>query len=378
MPPVIASLTTMAWPNRESREKGGWYAASLPVKREARWVHARRVRLWIASMCAGATFLVSLAAPIAPALAYVGPVASSASSPGAAHASPALLASPSPTSPAAPASPPSFEKKKAAAAAFNRGEKAYAAKDFKGAGAAFEEAFDHVPHPSALWNAARAWNRAGELPRAANLYARYLSEAPPDAPDRKNATTSLDKLTPKLGKLNINAPGADKVEVDDEVALGKSVYVTPGTHVVRARTKDKVIQRVQSVEAGGVASVALVEDAVSVPIDATAKEPDRGKPLPPAVVIGGGAATAVALGITIGLGVDTLNAKSTYDAAQTQENLDAGRAKQTRTNVLLGVTLGLAALTGAAAIFLVDWGGSSKGAAKVGAGLGSVHLLGSF
>jgi hypothetical protein len=326
-------------------------------------------------MCAGGALLAALTAPIAPALAM--PAASNVSAPGTTIASAALLASPPPSAALSP------EKKKAAAAAFDRGEKAYAAKDFKGAGAAFEEAFDHVPHPSALWNAARAWNRAGELARAANLYTRYLSEAPPDAPDRKSATSSLEKLTPKLGKLNITAPGSDSVEVDDEVALGKSVYVSPGTHVVRARSKDKVIQRVQSVEAGGVASVALVEDAVSVPTDPADPTPkktggDEPRPLPPAVVIGGGAVTAVALGITIGLGVDTLNARSTYDAAPTQENLDAGRAKQTRTNVLLGVTLGLAALTGAAAIFFVDWGGSSKGAAKVGAGLGTVHLLGSF
>jgi hypothetical protein len=83
------------------------------------------------------------------------------------------------------------------------------------------------------------------------------------------------------------------------------------------------------------------------------------------------------LGLTIWSGTDTLSARDTFDAAMTEENLQSGRAKQTRTNVLLGVTLGVAALTGAAAIFFVDWSGS-KGGAKVALGFQSVHVEGSF
>lgn len=317
---------------------------------------------------------------------------------------PALAAQPtqaSPTSPAstastastAPPAPPSPEKKKAAAAAFNRGEQAYASGSFSDAGVAFEEAFGHIPHPSALWNAARAWNRAGDLARAANLFAKYLNEAPPNAPDRKSAVTSLEQLSGKLGKLNVYAPDFPIIEIDGQVIEGTSAFVTPGTHIVRGRSQGNVIERVQSVEAGGVASVALVQE--SAPPDpktpdngsgsGNAKGEDQGKPvnlrvLPPAAVIGGGAATALVLGITIWSGVDTLSAKSDFDAAPTQDNLDIGQGKQTRTNVLLGVTLGLAALTGAAAVFFVDWGKGEpqKGEAKVGLGFGSIHVAGSF
>jgi hypothetical protein len=102
--------------------------------------------------------------------------------------------------------------------------------------------------------------------------------------------------------------------------------------------------------------------------------------LPPAAVIGGGAATTLLLGFTIWSGVDTLNARDDFDALPTQTNLDIGRSKQTRTNVLLGFTLGVAAVTGAAAVFFVDWdrGAPREEGPKVGFGLGSVHVAGSF
>jgi hypothetical protein len=352
---------------------------------------ARRAR---AVACAAAGF--GLAIGLHPAPARAADPAPQAAPPEAAGAQPATAPTPAPP-PAADAKPApaqlSPEKKKAAAAAFNRGEEAYASGRFNDAGVAFEEAYGHVPHPSALWNAARAWNRAGDLARAANLFTKYLNEAPPDAPDRKSAVTSLEQLTGKLGKLNIYAPGFTVIEIDGEVIEGASVFVTPGTHIVRGRSQSGVLERVQGVEAGGVASVALVQETAPPPKkdpnnesgSGKANGQDQGKPvdlrvLPPAAVIGGGAATALFLGITVWSGIDTLNAKSDYDALPNQENLDIGRGKQTRTNVLLGVTLGVAALTGAAAVFFVDWGkrGPLEGEAKVGLGLGSVHVAGSF
>jgi len=344
-----------------------------------------------AGVCAAAG--VSLALALHPSPLLAAPAA-----PQAEPSAPVPQAEPSAPAPdAKPAAraPLSPEKKRAAAEAFNRGEDAYAAGNFRDAGAAFEEAYSHVPHPSALWNAARAWNRGGELARAANLFAKYLSEAPPNAPDRKSAVTGLEQLTGKLGRLNIYAPGLEVVEIDGQVVEGKSVFVTPGTHIVRGRSKDKSIERVQGVEAGGVASVALVQENAAPPPPkegpreegggSNVPEPDQRKTvnlrvLPPAAVIGGGAATTLLLGFTIWSGVDTLNARADFDALPTQTNLDIGRSKQTRTNVLLGFTLGVAAVTGAAAVFFVDWdrGAPREEGPKVGFGLGSVHVAGSF
>ena len=77
--------------------------------------------------------------------------------------------------------------------------------------------------------------------------------------------------------------------------------------------------------------------------------------LSPVVVAVAGGITAVTAGFLVWSGVDTLNQRSTFDAAPTQANLDTGKSDQLRTNVLLGVTLGLAVVTGVVAIFFVDW-----------------------
>src|SRR5580658_7681957 len=75
-----------------------------------------------------------------------------------------------------------------AGARFEEGTKAFDAGDFRRAAAAFEAAYRLAPNTDVLWNAARAWQRAGEAARAATLYSRYLRDAPPVAPDRGTAT----------------------------------------------------------------------------------------------------------------------------------------------------------------------------------------------
>ena len=74
----------------------------------------------------------------------------------------------------------------------------------------------------------------------------------------------------------------------------------------------------------------------------------------------------------------TSSQKDTFDAQRSQENLDAGKSKQLRTNVLFAVTGGVAVLTGVAAVFLVDWKGPSGESVKLGAGPGSLVLRSTF
>lgn len=281
---------------------------------------------------------------------------------------------------------PTSEAKQAAAAAFERGETAYAKGRYGEAGAAFEEAYGHVPHPFALWNAARAYKRAGEAVRAANTFALYLEKAPQDAPDRKNAQTELAQLSKKLGRLQIFAPGAQDIRVDDQPARAGLVYVNPGTHLVSGLAGGQKLTRVQAVDADTTVDVALVAEHATPetpPPAADANEPESPRPknlrrLPPAVVYGGAGATAIALGLTIGFGVDTLNARDDFDRAPTQEKLDKGRSKQTLTNALLGTTIALGALTGAAAIFFVDWHSDNGRAVKAGLGPSGIVLWGRY
>jgi hypothetical protein len=264
---------------------------------------------------------------------------------------------------------------KVAARAFREGETAFQKHDFARAAEAFESAYQTRPHPAPLWNAARAWHRAGSLARAANLYARYLREAPSDAKDRGAATTALVTLRASIAQLDIRAPGVDEVLVDDAHVEPPIVYVSPGKHVIRGRAGDHDRERSVIAQAGEVIGVALVDDpAPAAPKEALAP---RSAGWSPAVVVALGGIDLVGVGVTIWSGLDTLGTRRDFDRVPSQENLDQGRAKQTRTNVALGITAGLAALTVVTAIWIVDWHRPS-GTTSVAVGPGGASVGGSF
>lgn len=298
--------------------------------------------------------------------------------------------------------------RKAAQTSFQEAQKAFRAGDYRHAAEKFDEAYKRAPHHAPLWNAGRAWHRAGELPRAANIYAKYLREAPPNAPDRNHATAALKEVQAKLGRIDVHATGVGEVKVDGEPFEGEGVYVVPGAHVVEGLTTSEPREPVrfpQSVAAGQTVSVALVPPAPPPPQPAT--------PTPVAVVVpvsalptGSGATTTMttpsssssgispwffvagtvltlaAGGVTVWSGLDVSSKKDAYLAGeQTQAKYDAGKSAELRTNVLIGVTGGLALLTGVTGLFLVDWkGGGSGNKDRVSAKVGPGQLLfeGSF
>jgi hypothetical protein len=236
------------------------------------------------------------------------------------------------------------DDRRRAAKDFAEGDRSFAQGDYQHAAEAYDRAYKRVPHHDVLWNEARAWHRARELTRAANTYARYLREAPAGARDRNSAQKALGELSTKLALLEIHAEGLTAVVVDGETIDGQSVYVTPGEHIVQGRTGDgKAVRQTPDVHAGEDVSVVLV-----APPEAPAPAPVLAPPIPsgrtwsPLVVIGGGAATAVLAGLTIGSGLDTLSAKNAFEQNPTRADLlDSGRQKETRTNVLLAATAGV-------------------------------------
>jgi hypothetical protein len=283
------------------------------------------------------------------------------------------------------------DKKVAAQRAFSEGQRAYGAGDYRHAADSFELAYKLKPHPDALWNAARSRQRAGDVAKAANLFAKFLKEAPPNSRDRNTAQTALRQLGPKLGQLEIHAVGLEDVKVDREPVDTTTVYVNPGAHVVEAHVGDRPVQQAQTVEAGEVQSVALVAPSEpppptptegQLPIVVTTGTPDADKVKPhhgwsPVVVVVGSVLTAAGAITTIISGLDTTSQKTKFDNNPTQSNLDSGKSKETRTNVALGVTVGLGVLTGAAAIWLVDWKGKDRGV-QVGVSGTTMQLGGSF
>jgi hypothetical protein len=129
---------------------------------------------------------------------------------------------------------------------------------------------------------------------------------------------------------------------------------------------------------------AVAGSAMSVVLVAHEEAPPQPKPVPiapepekragwsPIVVAVGGGLTAVAGGLLIWSGIDTMNQRSTFNANPTQANLDTGRSDETRTNVFVGVTAGVGLITAIVAIFLVDWKPRHK--VDVQAGLRGVTL----
>lgn len=248
-----------------------------------------------------------------------------------------------------------------AARHFADGQKAFASGDYPHAGDEFEAAYRDKPHHAPLWNAARSWQRAGEEVRAANLFARYLREAPADAPDRDQANAALRALTARLGRIEPHAAGVDKLRLDGKSVDAPVVYVAPGEHVAEGDDHGARVRKVVSVRAGEQISVTVSPDpkpspVVGPPRGEAAIEPAR-KPLPPLVPVLGGVLTAVAGGFMIASGLDTRSKRDAFLDDKTQDRLDAAFASQSRTNVLLGTTIGLGVVTGVIAVFFTEWSG---------------------
>jgi hypothetical protein len=277
-----------------------------------------------------------------------------------------------------PPSPPADGQARIEAAArFAEGRRAFDRGDYRHAAEEFEAAEQLAPHIDVLWNAARAWARAGELPRAATLYSRYLRESSGDAPDRNVAQAELSALATKLGRIDVHGDHVDQLAIDGQPIDERIVYVSPGAHVIVANVNGRRSTQTVSVATGSVVGVAFADDAsVTAPPPrpqpprrtevATTPRPSTG--WSPWIVVGGGALTAAATGFTVWSGLQTLDALNAFDSHPTPTNLSRGQSDQTRTNLLLGVSVALAALTAATAIWLVDW--RAAGGAEVRAGLG--------
>lgn len=280
---------------------------------------------------------------------------------------------------AEPVDPPaaSSDTARSAGQKFAAGRAAYQRGDFRLAGTSFDEAFAILPHYDALWNSAQAWESAGELARAANRYARYLSLAPTNAPDRTQATRALATLAKKLGRIHPVAASSEDARIDGEAAWGDEFYVYPGTHEVTIQRSGSRTAREVSVAAGEDRSVSFASasaDAVeqlgarpapSTPASSTESLPPvrASAGVSPWFVAGGAAATVVGGALTGYFGARAVSQKHDFDRNPSAELLDDGRRNQTLTNVGLGVTVGLAAVTVGLALFFVDWRSPSKPAA---------------
>jgi tetratricopeptide (TPR) repeat protein len=267
-----------------------------------------------------------------------------------------------------------------AAQQFEEGSRAFDRGDFVHAADAFELAYRIAPHADALWNAARSRQLADELPRAATLYARYLREAPTDARDRNVATALLVSLASRLGRIEVHGSGIEQLVVDERPSEERIIYVSPGAHVVRAVVSGTRMEQTPELRPGDVVSMVFGAQAPLSPREPLrSQQPDRPTPetlaneppsrrggVSPWFVAGGGILTGVAVAATIASGLSTLSALDAFNASPTASNFAAGQSRQARTNVLLGVSIGLGVMTTSTAIWFTDWHAAAHGDVRLG------------
>lgn len=280
---------------------------------------------------------------------------------------------------AASAAELSAAEKKRAADLFRDGERAFKRHEYPAAAARFEEANAIAPHPAALFNAARAHQKAGDLVRAANLCARYLRDAPANDSRRTSANALLAELRPKVGRISIET-SADSASIDGVAVELDETFVDPGDHVVTARFGEQEVRRNVTVVAGSLERIVLEPPAApppspedpgdEPPAEDAPEQPAAGKPLPPTWFWVGVGATALLGGATVWSGLDTNSAREQYDKNPTPGGLDDGRSKQSRTNLLLGSTAVVAALTATTGLWLTEFGKKKQSDEAFGLSIG--------
>jgi hypothetical protein len=287
------------------------------------------------------------------------------------------------------ASEPTPAQVRSAAEAFDRGREAYKAEEYVEAAEQFESADANAPSAAALELAIRARDNAGQLDRAATLAALALARHPDDPNIQKIAPAIVQKAKSDLFEIDLKCDDPCDVTVAGKIAPGhrateRTVFVAPGTYAVRAGwSGDRSLSKSIEASKGAAGTLEFQAPAVAVappPVATPAAPAENDKPadqgtehksgaLPPTVFWVGVGLTAVTTGITIWSGLDTQNnpgpdkvrnACNATPPTDCNTLYDQGHSKQTRTNVLLGVTGGVGIATAVIGAFFTDWGGGSK------------------
>ena len=295
---------------------------------------------------------------------------------------------------------PSAEARAAAAAAYQQGVRAFEAGDFGAAAEFFETADRTAPAAQAAIFAIRAHRGAGDLvhtARAATIALRLLSRYPTETRVTGYAYRVIDEVGAMLGRLQVRCQGCD-LAVDMQ-ASEHELFVAPGRHTLAAAWGTRTAQRELDVPANQTTNVELspplttlnpaepapvrppnpaLVPASNVTVRPTAPPvttpdtapratgpdgydpsdwpPPRRSGLSPGVFVTG-------VVITLGLGgaltwsaLNTLEGRDAYVQNPTQEGLDDGRARELRTNILIGATAGMGAITLLVGAAFTRWG----------------------
>jgi hypothetical protein len=283
---------------------------------------------------------------------------------------------------------------KHAARAFDNARNAFGAEDYATAADEFETADGYAPSPVALQWAIDAHHRAGNAARAATLAALAKQRHPEVAELVELAGSVISETEANLIEVQVVCDQPCELFVDSKIVHGqpastRTLYLNPGSYTLTASFAGGGKAKAEQVEgeAGDARSVLFAppagaigsgedapQDGMEDPFaedfkgtnDPTADQPPRadGGGWSPTVFWVSASLTAVSGVVTIWSGLDTQNNPGPDVVKEKCKGLGEdcpeyqdGLQRQQRTNILLGVTGGLAAFTVVSAI-LTDWSDS--------------------
>ena len=278
-------------------------------------------------------------------------------------------------------------QRQAAAQAYDKGTTAYVDQAYEEAASWFETANRLAPAAAALMQAIRAHEKSNNVARAATLALELEDTYPEDPTATSFAQSIVDKHQSALVRVRVTCEEKCELDLDGKVEERMAFFVTPGTPHQLVASFDRGAQASDVTGAAGETKELTfgAPPPPSTPVakaggswrDPSVKDSGSRPPLSP-VVTWIGLGVTVALGAaTIYSGIDAVNHVPEYKRATTALDeckaartldcqaqsaaatrlLEKGRGRETRTNILIGVTAGAAVGTGVLAFLFTDWSG---------------------
>ena len=264
----------------------------------------------------------------------------------------------------------SVEDRAEAAEAYDQGTSAYLSERYELAAHWFERAYRVVPTSTALLQAVRAHHKAGNSIRAANLALQLQDEYPSDARSKQISEAVVGAVKPTSVLVKAECEKACTLEIDGALAQHSTFFVTPDVeHSLKAAFDNGETSIFVQGTAGTIKNVTLAAPAPPPP-----------PPVPRWAFFSSLGATVALGAVTVWSGIDANKGVNTYESAarsasspgintgvsptpqeQAEALLEEGRQKERRTNILIGVTAGMAATTAVLGVF-TNWKGESRDA----------------
>lgn len=268
----------------------------------------------------------------------------------------------------------SVEDRAEAADAYDQGTSAYLSERYELAAHWFERAYRLVPTSTALLQAVRAHHKAGNSIRAANLALQLQDEYPGDERSKQVTDAAIAAVEPNSVLVKAQCEKKCTLELDGALVQHSTFFVTPEVeHSVKAAFDGGETSTFVKGAAGETKEVRLTAPAPSPP-----------PPIPRWAFFSSVGATVAIGAITVWSGIDANKGVSAYESAArtasspginngasptpaeiAQSLLEEGRQKERRTNILIGVTAGMAATTAVLGVF-TNWKGESRETASSG------------